>query len=72
MPVRLGPRSGRGRSVPAGESSLGSARASRAGDGALAITNFPFHKHCGEAPQRAREGACAPWVQLATRYDFEC
>src|SRR5438874_6945785 len=29
----------------------GSARASRAGDGALAIANFPAREHCGEAPQ---------------------
>ena len=29
----------------------GSARASRAGDGALAIANFSFPEHCGEALQ---------------------
>ncbi|PYK68942.1 MAG: hypothetical protein DME45_04725 [Verrucomicrobia bacterium] len=23
---------------------------------------FPSQKHCGEAPQRAREGACAPRI----------
>ena len=48
---------------------LGSARASRAGDGALAIANFnvvsePFRcdiqSGFGGAPQPAREGACAP------------
>src|SRR6266536_1536596 len=37
----------------------GSARASRAGDRALAIANF-FKEGCGEAPQSAREGVCAP------------
>ena len=38
---------------------LGSARASRAGDRALAIANFS--EDCfGEAPKPAREGACAP------------
>jgi len=32
--------------------SLGSARATRAGEGALAIANFSFFpEHCGEAPQ---------------------
>jgi len=30
---------------------LGSARASRGGDGAPAIANFPPPEHCGEAPQ---------------------
>jgi hypothetical protein len=30
---------------------LGSARASRVGDGALAIANFLCKEHCGEAPQ---------------------
>jgi len=39
---------------------LGSARASRAGDGALAIANFSFREHCGEAPQWAREARALP------------
>ncbi len=40
---------------------LGSARASRAGDGAVAIANFSFlQEHCGEAPQWAREARALP------------
>ena len=48
---------------------LGSARASRAGDGALAIANFdlaPRVTDFGEAPKSAREGACAPRVRRST------
>jgi|GEM_PF-3057870 len=46
--------------------SLGSARASRAGDGALAIANFLFRaieqsKACfGEGAKTSTRGACAP------------
>ena len=36
---------------PASQADLGSARASRAGDGALAIAHFYFPEHCGEALQ---------------------
>ena len=56
---------------------LGSARASRAGDGAPAIANFFLVTHCnisrrrridcGEAPQSAREGRALPRVALASR-----
>jgi hypothetical protein len=55
--------------LPAVQQALGSARASRAGDGALAIANFsPFCSSlpatrelgCGEAPQPAREGRALP------------
>jgi NADH:ubiquinone oxidoreductase subunit K len=38
---------------------MGSARASRAGDRALAIANFCWRKDFGEAPKSARQGACA-------------
>ncbi len=44
---------------------LGSARASRAGDGALAIADLrnPF----GEAPKPPRRGACGPQKEIAKR-----
>src|SRR5204862_3315336 len=55
----------------------GSARASRAGDGAPAIANFFLLTHCniprrrridcGEAPQSAREARALPRVALASR-----
>ena len=52
--------------------SLGSVRASRAGDGALAVANFSppnCAKDCfGEAPKPAREGACAPQKKLPLRF----
>jgi hypothetical protein len=35
---------------------------SRAGDGALAIANLVLSELFGEAPKRAREGACAPQI----------
>jgi hypothetical protein len=48
--------------------SLGSARASRAGDGALAIANFlpgpiALNKACfGEGAKTSTRGACAPQI----------
>ena len=54
-----------------GASSLGSARASRAADGALAIANsskvnssacLPHSEDCGEAPQSAREARALPRI----------
>jgi len=56
---------------------------SRAGDDALVIANFsgqalpgkgtfpvPAQIHCGEAPQSAREGACAPQKTDRALADF--
>jgi hypothetical protein len=51
-------------SHPANESDLGSARASRAGDGAPAIADLifgrPFQVRFGEAPKPAREARALP------------
>ena len=48
---------------------LGSARAARAGDGALAITNLvPAHNHArfGEAPKPAREARALPSTEAVS------
>jgi hypothetical protein len=42
---------------------LGSARASRAGDGALAIADFSGKNRFGEAPKPAREARALPRFQ---------
>ena len=52
---------------------MGSARASRAGDGALAIANFSRQACCGEAPQPAREARALPRRRLCLTnksYDY--
>src|SRR5262249_22980519 len=60
-------------------SALGSARASRAGDGALAVANFSGTNYsarsfksddCGEAPQSAREARAVPRIATSHRIGF--
>src|SRR5438270_13973851 len=48
---------------------LGSARASRAGDGALAIANFRFLRALRRGAAMGTRGACAPQI-LSPRYVF--
>ena len=46
--------------IGAARFNLANARASRAGDGALALADFFGSEHSDEAPQWARVDACAP------------
>src|SRR5438128_12534550 len=53
-----------GRNARKAQSNLGSARASRAGDGALAIANFRFSEALRRGAAMSTRGACAPQTRF--------